>query len=109
MTNALSTEKEIREDILENWKWIVEEKYPEDYITQLAESQCPVYNPAIIAEWIQLPSENSNKFSEIMSDIDDSISIEGLMATDLYLYYTNEYSRIYYEITEEKKKEESND
>jgi hypothetical protein len=107
MTNVLSTEKEIREEILENWNWIVEDKYPEDYITQLAESRCPVYNSDIIAEWIQLPSNNSNKFSEIMSDIDDSITIERLMATDLYLYYTNEYSRIYYNIVEEKKKEEN--
>lgn len=95
----LITLEKAKSNILESWEWIKDNQYPEDYVTEMAYSDMPVYTSDAIREWCELPSENSNRFSEIRSEIfANEITIQDLMADDLCLYYQEIYSQALAEI-----------
>jgi hypothetical protein len=97
----LITHEKAKNNILESWEWIKDSQYPEDYASEMAQSDVPIYTSEIIREWCELPSENSNRFSEIRSEISaNEITIQDLMADDLYLYYQEIYSGALAEILE---------
>jgi hypothetical protein len=96
----LITHEKAKNNILESWEWIKDATVPEDYVIEMADSDVPIYTSEIISEWVELPSEYSNRFSEMRDTFDSSITIENLMLDDLYLYYQFIYSGALAEILE---------
>jgi hypothetical protein len=80
------TQEEVNEEVANEWHWIKDEKYPEDMAHQLADSALPIYYADIVRVWQELPAEYSNKYTELRTDLPDTIY--ELMTDDLYLYYS---------------------
>ena len=97
---ALYTLEEITAEVEENKAHILSQRYPEDLAGEYADSAVPVYYADIIREWVDLPEEFSNRFSEIRSG-ELPERIEDLMRDDLYLYYWNHYSGAIAELVEQ--------
>ncbi len=92
----LTTRNDIQQEILDNWEYLEENKYPEDYLRELADSQTPIGYSDIIKEWTELPMEFSNTWKDYPIQPDSTIT--SLMATDLFNYYDNLYTEIYNDI-----------
>jgi hypothetical protein len=103
----LITNETAKSQILDEWEWLKDEVHPEDRVTEMADSACPIYHSEIIAEWIELPREYSNRFTEIKSELTSDTTIEDLMLADLYLYYQFVFSSAFYEVIEAKEWEEA--
>lgn len=91
---ALSTYTYVFGDILDN-----REQFEQDAqraINEMADSLCPIYTADIIAEWTELPSEHSDRWTELSAGAEQTIT--QLMATDLYLYYFDLVERAWAEV-----------
>jgi hypothetical protein len=99
----LTPYNDIRQDILDNWEYLENTKYPEDYLRELADSQTPIYYSDIIQEWRELPMEFSDTWHDY--GIGKNTTITGLMTLDLFNYYDNQYTQLYSEIKSEKEEE----
>ena len=93
---------EIKNDILNHWEQLAEMPHPEDLITELAESACPIYYSEILTDWQEMPSEYTDSWQENGIPTTEKTTIFSLMSWDLYFYYHSEYLRIYDEIKKEK-------
>lgn len=91
---ALSTYTYVFGDILDNREQF--ESDPNRAINEMADALCPIYTADIIAEWTELPSEHSDRWTELASGAEQTIT--QLMATDLYLYYFDLVSRAWAEV-----------
>lgn len=100
----LTTDQEIREEIIEHWGWLEETPYPEDYLTELADSQTPIYYGDIIKEWQDMPSSFTDTWQEF--GVSQDTTITSLMTIDLFNYYRTKYTEIYEEVKEEKESED---
>lgn len=94
----LTTFKTIKNRFADAGVDLVPGEYPEA-ISELADSEVPIYYSEIIDEWRELPMEHSNRFSEI--GVDDDFTITQLMQIDLYIYYREQFEAAYNELCEE--------
>jgi hypothetical protein len=101
----LTTNKDIREEILDNWEYLEElnENGVDDYLDELADSRTPIYYGDIIEEWRELPMEYSDTWHDY--PMERNATITGLMTLDLANYYRNLYSQLYSDIKTEKQEE----
>jgi hypothetical protein len=95
---------EAKKRILADVPNILESKYPEDELTELVDSDLPVYYSEIIYQWAKLPSEYEQPLSNHV--ITDETNIYSLMGFDLYDFYRDTYFEALEEIKKEKKENE---
>jgi hypothetical protein len=93
---ALTTYDKILSTVRDNREEISEARYVEDYLGELADSEIPAYTNEIIREWIELPSEFSDRWQEL--GIASGDTIDRLMAIDLYLYYRDQFEHAWREV-----------
>lgn len=103
---------DIKNDILENWDYLGETKYPEDLLSELAESALPVYYHRILSDWTEMPNEYTDSWKEMVAIqqdgavfMGDKQSIYNLMLMDLFNYYHDAYTEIYSEVRQDKQQE----
>ena len=96
---------DIKSDILDNWERLKESPHPEDWLTEMAESACPVYYSDILKDWQEMPSEFNDSWQENGIPTTEKTTIFGLMGWDLYFYYDSEYRRIFAEVRHDKEQE----
>lgn len=90
---------DIKQDIYDHLDQLKESAYPEDLITELADSAVPVYNHLIIRDWQEMPSEFNDSWQE--HGVSNEDGIIRLMSADLFFYYLDQYNRIYTEIMQD--------
>jgi hypothetical protein len=98
---------DIKNDILTHWEQLKDSPYPEDLLTELAESACPVYYSDIIKDWQEMPSEFNDSWQDNGIPTTEQTTIFGLMGWDLYFYYENQYQTIFTEIRLDKEQEQA--
>ena len=105
---------DIKGDILSNWDYLNESNYPEDVLSELAESALPVYHHRILSDWTEMPNEYTDSWKDsITVEKDDTVSLGNnpsiytLMLVDLFNYYSDTYSEIYGEVRQDKEQEEN--
>jgi hypothetical protein len=105
---------DIKGDILSNWDYLKESNYPEDVLSELAESALPVYHHRILSDWTEMPNEYTDSWKEMAAIREDGFvfmgdkqSIYNLMLMDLFNYYHDTYSEIYSEVRQDKEQEEN--
>jgi hypothetical protein len=103
---------DIKNDILENWDYLGETNYPEDLLSELAESALPVYYHRILSDWTEMPNEYTDSWKEMVAIqqdgavfMGDKQSIYNLMLMDLFNYYHDTYSEVYAEVRQDKEQE----
>ena len=97
---------DIKGDIIDHWEQLSEMAHPEDLLTELGESACPVYYSDIIKDWQEMPNEYTDSWQEFVHAEQDT-TIFSLMGWDLWNYYTNEYRRVFAEVRQDKEQEEN--
>jgi hypothetical protein len=97
--SELPTVAQAKKRILDDVPNILESKYPDDELTELVDSDLPIYNSEIVYQWSKLPSEFEN---ELIGNVDKGTTIYNLMSFDLYDFYKDVYSKALEEIKEEK-------
>lgn len=95
----LTTYTEIKQQILDRWSEFESNQHPSDLLSEFADSECPIYNSDIIAEWAEMPSEFSDAWQEAF--IHESHTIVQLMGIDLFNYYDHLFQKAYNELAEE--------
>lgn len=104
----LSTREEIKKILSEEIDQIKESSYPEDLVTELADSLIPIYYSEIIKEWIQLDSEFMDRWKEYGYDTQKNEGgIMQLMQVDLSFYYIETALNVWEEIKKELEEEEA--
>ena len=100
------SDSDIKSDIYDHLEQLKDSAYPEDLISELADSATPVYYNQIISDWQEMPSEFNDSWQDLGTD--GSAGIMTLMQMDLFNYYQDRYNRIYQEVMqdEEEKEEE---
>ena len=96
----LPTVAEAKKRILEDVPNILEKAYTEDELTELVDSDLPIYYSEILYQWSKLPSEFEQPLTNHL--ITDETNIYSLMGFDLYDFYINVYGKALEEIKEEK-------
>jgi hypothetical protein len=99
----LTTNKDIREEIQDNWEYLEEAQYPEDYLDELADSHTPIYYSDIIEQWRDMPSSFNDTWQEF--GVNSKTTITDLMAIDLNNYYRTKFNEIYEQIKTAKESE----
>jgi hypothetical protein len=84
---------EIREYDLTN------DTYPEDRLSEMADSEVPTYTNEIISEWCDLPFDSRDRWQDFGSD--SNATITHLMALDLVIYYQELFRQAYFELTKD--------
>jgi hypothetical protein len=75
----------------------------DDALAEFADSFVPVYNNDIIKDWVELPSEHSDRWKELGYDANrNEGGIIALMQMDMVLYYLEQTRNIWDEIEKEK-------
>lgn len=101
ITTAWEYRKAIKEDLVSNYEEISERAYPEDYLTETADSWTPVYNGDIIELWHkELPNEFVDSWQEIGAG--DDFTIISLMRIDIYFWLSALVTELWDEVKEEK-------
>jgi hypothetical protein len=95
---------DIKGDILDHWEQLQDRAYPEDLLSELAESACPVYYSDIIKDWQEMPNEFTDSWQEF-AEATKETSIFTLMGWDLWNYYQDAYRRIFAEVSQDKEQE----
>lgn len=98
----ITSDEYIRFAIEESWEYLEESAYPDDLLTEWADSQVPVYTREIIQEWVDLPNDYKDEGWQQYTDNTDNMTITTLMSYDLYYYYQDRYSAIYRQILDER-------
>lgn len=96
----LTTYLEIKEEIARRLSEFTDSNYPEDLLSQEADSLTPVYNHEIIQEWAEMPSEFNDSWQEYGWDENlQNGGILGLMRIDLLHYYESLTNKAFTELT----------
>lgn len=96
---ALKTYAEIKDRINESLAELQNHLYPEDVIAEIADSEIPVYNNEVIAEWIELPMDRTDQWQEFGYDTQHNDGgILELMRVDLAIYYVQEFARVWEDV-----------
>ena len=101
---ALTTYAQIKEQVIELLPELLADKYPEDLLSQYADSEIPAYTYQTQQEWVELEFADQNRWRDCfaLSDLgEDNASIDYLMRVDLFLYYEGLFARAYRELTED--------
>ena len=102
--NKLSTREEIRSIVLDEWTQLKESDYPEDLLTEFADSHTPIMYGDIISEWSDLPMEDTDQWKQFgFDETFEQGGITKLMQVDLYLYYERLFREVFEELREEAK------
>ena len=103
---------DIKGDILSNWDYLKESNYPEDVLSELAESTLPVYHHRILSDWTEMPNEYTDSWKDSITvekdgtvSLGNNPSIYTLMLVDLFNYYSDTYAEIYGEVRQDKEQE----
>jgi hypothetical protein len=96
---ALTTNQELKQEILDNIEQFTGNPYAEDLLNQFADSVTPIYYSDIIKEWMELPSDHCDTWQDM--EIMPNTGISQLMQYDLYNYYLAQLSTVWEEIKEE--------
>lgn len=93
----------IKEDLLANYEEIISRPYPEDYLSETADSWSPIYNSDIIEIWSS-PNGMPNYFMDSWQEIgaNDNDGIISRMRVDVYLWLDSLTRELWEEILEEK-------
>ena len=102
---ALTPYSDIQEQVREIADQLKESAYPEDILREHADSECPIYYSDIINEWRELPSEYCDRWQD-MGEILRNTGITSLMQIDLFLYYQEQFEKVWEELKEELEEEE---
>jgi hypothetical protein len=102
--SELPTVAEAKKRILEDVPNILETEYPEDGVSELVDSDLPVYYSEIFYQWGKLPMEDVDTWQDdLLGSIGDGkLGIYDLMSADLWNFYRNVYDTALEEIKEEK-------
>lgn len=99
---ALTTYNEIKERVREHLTQLKETPYPEDLLSELADSESPIYYSDVMKEWCELPSEYCDRWKEYGYDANKNEGgIFSLMSIDLTFYYLEEFNNAWEEIKKE--------
>jgi hypothetical protein len=94
---------EIKAELTNKWEEIIDNTYPEDVLTEMADGFVPVYYENIIKDWTEMPSEFNDRWKEHYgTNVPEEVGITALMTSDLYEYYRDTTLEIYQEIQDEK-------
>ena len=93
----LATYEDIKQELLDDWEHVTESR-----LHEYAESNTPVYYSAILKEWQELPSEDTDAWKDYGLEITAGTTIFSLMEADLNIYYQGLVEKAFEEITEEK-------
>ena len=74
-------------------------RYPEDRLSEMADSTVPIYYGDIIEEWREMPIEYTDRWQEFGTD--SNATITKLMQIDLFIYYQELFSQAYAELTKD--------
>tara|TARA_R110000803_G_scaffold36074_1_gene77702 strand:+ start:746 stop:1057 length:312 start_codon:yes stop_codon:yes gene_type:complete len=96
---TMTTRDQIRSEIIDHLEQLKETQYPEDLLTELADSNTPVYYSGIISEWQEMPSDYNDRWQEL--GYDGSASIMTLMQIDLCIYYQEQFLEVWEEVKSE--------
>lgn len=96
---------DIKQDIYDHLDQLKESSYPEDLLTELADSAVPVYYNDIIRDWQEMPSEFNDMWQEYGTT--ENSTIFSLMSADLFHYYRTQYSEIYSEVIQDEEELEN--
>ena len=96
---TMTTREQIRSEIIDHLEQLKETQYPEDLLTELADSNTPVYYSGIISEWQEMPSDYNDRWQEL--GYDGSASIMTLMQIDLCIYYQEQFLEVWEEVKSE--------
>lgn len=92
---------DIKQEIADNWEQFESNQYPEDLISEFADSATPIYYGEIIRDWQEMPSEFGEYWKEVYGEtVPENVSITDLMSADLYNYYRHTYQRAYNELAD---------
>jgi hypothetical protein len=97
----LTSYNEIKEELLEDWEHVTESR-----LYEYAESNTPVYYSAILKEWQELPSEDTDAWKDYGVAVTAETTIFDLMTADLNIYYQALTERAFEEITKQKEDSE---
>jgi hypothetical protein len=98
----LANREEIKKILLEGIDLLKETSYPEDTVTEVADSLIPIYYSEIIKEWIYLDSEFMDRWKEYGYDTQKNEGgIMQLMQVDLSFYYIETALSVWEEIKKE--------
>lgn len=99
---ALTNYSEIKKIINEEKRWFEGDPHPEDNILELAESCVPLMYGDIIAEWMELPHDATDAWTQFGFDEDmQNGGIMKLMQIDLELWYRSEFKKAWEDIKNE--------
>jgi hypothetical protein len=97
---ALTTFLEMKQELKDNWQDFASNQYPEDLLTEFADSACPVYYSDIIQEWQEMPSEFDDSWRDF-GEMPEGSTITKLMLGDLFNYYHHLAHNAYNELADE--------
>lgn len=101
ITTAYEYRLAIQEELLSNYEEISSRAYPEDYLTEMADSWTPVYNSEIIKLWAnEMPSEYDDSWKDL--GVNDEDGIIPRMRVDIYLWLSDVVTELWNEIVEKK-------
>jgi hypothetical protein len=102
------TPEEIKKELTNKQEEIINSRDIDEALAQFADSFVPVYNNEIIKDWVELPSEHSDRWKELGYDANrNEGGIIALMEMDLVLYYLEQTRNIWDEIEQEKDDDEN--
>ncbi len=101
----MNTINQMKEEIREGLKYSTLEEI-EDRAGEIIDSHLPIYNNQIVEEWQTMPSEYDNRGAVELGHLDQEINIINLMTLDLYLYYSDLFSKAMEEIKQEEEASE---
>jgi hypothetical protein len=73
--------------------------HTEELISELADSNTPIYYGEIISEWQSMPSEYDDRWQE--TEVGPGRQIMQLMQIDLALYYYEQFLEVWEEVKSE--------
>ena len=104
----MQTREEVKKYLLDEIDQLKEATYPEDMVTEIADSLIPIYYSEIIKEWIHLDSEFMDRWKEYGYDTQKNEGgILQLMQVDLSFYYIETALSVWEEIKKELEEGES--
>tara|TARA_R110002110_G_scaffold175779_3_gene379531 strand:+ start:950 stop:1261 length:312 start_codon:yes stop_codon:yes gene_type:complete len=96
---TMTTRAEIRSEIIDHLEQLKQMPHTEELISELADSNTPIYYGEIIDQWHVMPSEYDDRWKELHQAEDKTIT--DLMQTDLALYYYEQFLEVWEEVKSE--------
>ncbi len=97
----LLTLADAKTELKADWHRFADNQYPQDTLTEYADSACPIYTADTIREWSEMPPEFDDAWQDYTDNSDNSKGIADLMRLDLYNYYSHLYNLAYAELADE--------